>query len=75
MKPGKREVEADGKKVGVTRALEGRLPSYYAIARRAELLMRQVLGAQTKSEIADLERSWDSSKRIVPEAASSRAQD
>ena len=35
----KREVEADERKVGVTRALESRLPSYYAIARRAELLV------------------------------------
>ena len=51
MKLGKREVEADGRKVGVTRALEGRLPSYYAIARRAELLI--AAGAGGPDQVGD----------------------
>ena len=45
----KREVEADGRKVGVTRALESRLPSYYAIARRAELLV--AAGAEDPDQV------------------------
>ena len=47
----KREVEADGRKVGVTRALEGRLPSYYAIARRAELLV--AVGAGGPAQVGE----------------------